>query len=204
MTALFRFMEGFRRYKNVGRKAAKYWKMYGGFSEFVRSPYVHVSLVLTLLCTDVWMNRRWWEMVSSVIPSMLGFTLGGLAIFLSFGDEKFKERIAGAAPNETKEHSPYMGLVNTFMHFVLVQACALLWSLIADALHFDLPWNQVAKITRYFGLVGDFLGFWMFLYGLCLSVAAVIAIFDMTSWYDGYQTKRRLKALSQNQEQNGG
>lgn len=185
-------MRGFSKsYKSIKRKIANYWKIYGGFSEFVRSPYVHISLLLTVISTNTWLNHEWWKTVFSIQPNLIGFTLGGFAIFLSLGDEKFKAVIAGTVQEEENRHSPYMGITSTFLHFIIVQIVALLLALAAEALHFDLPWPLISSIFSPVGMLADFIGYWIFLYGICLSMAAAIAIFDVATWYEGYQTNRR-------------
>lgn len=180
-----------KAYRGVIEVVTRYWDIYGGRAALVRSPYFHLSVALTIITADSWLNGPWWLTVNSVLPNLLGFTLGGFAIFLGFGDEKFKEVIAGKSDKSKTAPSPYLSVSATFLHFVMVQIVALLWSLTAGALHFELPWPNVASVTQKIGIVGDAIGYWLFLYGITLAAAAGIAIFRVAGWYDGYQTKNR-------------
>lgn len=180
-------------YKSVRTIITRYWRVYGGLADLVRSPYFHVSLLLSLLTSHTWLFTPWWDVVISVLPNLLGFTLAGFAIFLSFGDERFRTKIAGTLPENSDAPSPLIVVSSTFMHFVLVQISALLWALVAKALHFELPWPTVAEIMVKIGLVGSFVGYWLFLYGICLAAAAGVAIYRLAGWYDTFQTKQRNK-----------
>lgn len=180
-------------YRGVWKVIDRYWRIYGGFHALLRSPFFHVSAVLLVLTVELWWRGPWWNDVTSVLPNLLGFTLGGFAIFLGFGDEKFKEVIAGVGSENASSHSPYLGVSATFLHFVLVQIVALLWAIAAKGLHFDLPWPSVMPYMRALGVIGDIIGYWLFLYGICLAAAAGIGIFRVAGWYDEYQTRRQAK-----------
>lgn len=182
-------------YKSVATIIIRYWRVYGGLPALVTSPYFHASFVLLLLTSHTWYATPWWETVIAVLPNLLGFTLGGFAVFLSFGDDRFKSALAGSDPLDNS-HSPLITVSTTFMHFVIVQIVALLWALVAKALHFDLSWPEIAKITTVIGLVGDLLGYWLFLYGICLAGASGVAIFRVAGWYDRFQTSNKGKSDS--------
>ena len=183
-------------YLDVTKKIACYWQIYGGSRAFLRSPYLHVSLALSVVTANTWLFHCWWDTVLSVLPNLLGFTLGGFAIFLGFGDDKFKAAIAGNDPDETEDYSPYMSVTSTFLHFVFVQIVALLWALAAKGLHFDLPWTLPAEFFFWIGSVGDFIGYWLFLYGLSLSAAAALAIFGVAGWFEAFHTDKKTNPES--------
>ena len=178
-------------YRSIGKIIVRYWRIYGGHAAIFRSPYFHLSFVLLILTSHTWLDSPWWDVSISVLPNLLGFTLGGFAIFLGFGDDKFKGAIAGNDPLEGNSDSPYMSVSSTFLHFVVIQVVALLWALVAKGLHFEAPWPAVAFFTAKIGLVGDLVGYWLFLYGICLSAASGVAIFRVAGWYDALQTKER-------------
>jgi len=177
-------------YRDVWEVIGRYWAIYGGLAALLRSPYFHLSVVLTAMTADSWLYDRWWTTTISILPNLLGFTLGGFAIFLGFGDEKFKEIIAGNDPGESRHSSPYLSVSATFLHFVVVQVAALLWAIVASALHFDPPDSRVAFVGQLLGILGGALGYWLLLYSICVAVAAGFAIFRVAGWYDSYQTAR--------------
>jgi hypothetical protein len=103
------------------------------------------------------------------MPNLLGFTLGGFAVFLGFDDEKFKTLIAGEDNEAPGVSSPY------------------------KATNFDGegPLSSVGELLAQFRWVGDMVGYSLFLYGICLAGAAAVAIFRVAFWFDRYQTANR-------------
>jgi hypothetical protein len=130
-------MKIFRHYKGVADILKKYWTIYGGLPSLLCSPYVHFSVLITIFTFHYWYNYAWWTQAISVLPNLLGFTLGGFAVFLGFGSDKFKELISGQTASSGS--SPYLSISVTFLHFVLVQLAALLWAIIASTVHFNPP-----------------------------------------------------------------
>jgi len=80
----------------------RYWSAYGGHKSLVKSPYLHVSLLLTLLSWHTWSEPGWWEHPKGALPDLLGFTLGGLAILLGLTEGRvvkalsFREDVSDA------------------------------------------------------------------------------------------------------------
>lgn len=178
-------------YRGVCEVLGRYWAIYGGLGALLCSPYFHLSILLTVVTANSWLNEKWWFTTISVLPNLLGFTLGGFAIFLGFGDEKFKAAIAGGHAGETQSFSPYLSVSATFLHFVIVQVAALLWALVGSALYFDLRDPGLAVVGKVLGMVGGLVGYWLLLYSICVGVAAGVAIFRVAGWYDAFQTRNR-------------
>jgi hypothetical protein len=190
------------RYGSVKSTFRDYWHSYGGLHALVGSPYLHFSLVATIVLFPAWVNRDWWTNVLQVLPSIIGFSIGGYAIWLGFGDEKFKALIAGG--DDKNAVSPYMEVSATFSHFVVVQLAAILAALAGTALNVDgnqyaglrffaeligANWNDIADVLR---IAGGFIGYLLFMYALVTALAAVFAIFRVALWFDEY---RRIAAL---------
>ena len=123
-------------YSGVFAIVCRYWREYGGWKALVFSPYFHAAVGLTLLLAHYWQNEPWWDVALSVLPNIIGFALGGYAIWLGFGDEEFRHKIS-ERPAEGGA-SPYMQVSAAFAHFVIVQILALLGALIAKANSFEL------------------------------------------------------------------
>ncbi len=170
-----------------------YWDAYGGVRAVVASPFFWLSAVLLLVTSRYWYLECWWEQALSVMPNLLGFTLGGFAVFLGFGDEKFKTLIAGEDNEAPGVSSPYMEVCSAFLHFVLIQVVAVIVAIVCKATNFDGegPLSSVGELLAQFRWVGDMLGYWLFLYGICLAAAAAVAIFRVAFWFDRYQTANR-------------
>jgi hypothetical protein len=187
-----------KAYIGAGCLIVRYWRAYGGWRAFAYSPYLHVSLFLTAATWKIWSREEWWESVGAVIPSLLGFSLGGMAIILSFGGERFLQSISGREDGE-KEESPYIAVTAAFAHFVLVQVLSLLVSILclafwrAEGPSSELLFaiNQTARVC-FWGF-----GFWLYLYAICLSAATLFAVFRVATWFDALQTdeKRKQKGL---------
>lgn len=165
---------------------SRYWKSYGGFRSLIVSPYLHLSLLLLVLTSHFWYTEKWWEQPISVLPNLLGFSLGGLAMFLSFGDERFRSILAQT--DDSSNPSPYMELCSTFVHFIVLQVAALLTALIARSLDFYWEWpSEIGKLvfvlTKFFHCGG----YLLFLYSVSSILAATMAVFRTCSWYETHQ-----------------
>jgi hypothetical protein len=185
-------------YRGVFDIYARYWRAYGGFHALARSFYLHVALVITLTCFNEWKNPDWWEQVTSILPNVLGFTLGGFAIFTSFGDEKFRQLLA--EPDEDDDMAPtaYVQLCSSFVHFILVQIIALLFAIIAKSL--DFTWEQSPEIFQevlpWLNGAAGFVGFALFIYSLTSALAATMHVFRIASMYESYQKSKNVTDTS--------
>lgn len=174
-----------RRYRGVADIFRLYWKHYGGAKEVVCSPYLHSAAVLTALLWRLWVEPGWWSIPLSVMPSILGFSLGGYAIWLAIGDERFRTILYGAGPDAG---SPFMAVNASFVHFIVLQFAAILAALIFSA----WPVSDEANVAAYTkALWGG--GFLLFVYALTSALAATMAIFRVASWYERFQTKSRTE-----------
>jgi len=170
----------FHQYSGVAKIFREYWLAYGGLRALLGSPYLHAAGLLLLLTQSLWLHAPWWRQSFFVLPSLLGFTLGGFAIFLGFGDAKFRAVLAEQEPEEAV--NAYVGLCATFVHFILVQAIALIAAILAAAW-----WSEVAVtnggaggVTR--GIHG-MIGYGLFLYAIILTIAAAMHVFRIARIY---------------------
>lgn len=169
----------------------RYWDAYGGFKSLLSSMYFYTSLVLTLLLYPHWTQVGWWDSVISIMPNLLGFTLGGFAMWVAIGDEHFKATISGTKTNEA---SPFMVVNATFAHFIFLQIISILLALINKAYNISLPESHILVVT--FGdklhmatILFYFVSYFFFIYALISALASVIALFRVSSWYDDYQSQ---------------
>jgi hypothetical protein len=161
-----------------------YWRIYGGWRAVLTSLYFVLAIAISAICFYLWSKPGWWDIVLSAVPTMLGFTLAGLAVFLGM-DSKFSSVIAGGGEGEP---SPFLQLIASFVHFVVVQVLALICALVAKATFFyveGLPdwYYLIAGWGRY---IGWFLGFSVFVYAVFSMLAATFTIFRTTRWYDSF------------------
>lgn len=168
------------------------WRITGGWFASFRTADFYLSLIITALCFNFWRTDAWWDQVISVLPNLLGFTLGGFAIFLGFGSESFKTMLA----DNDEMRSPYISVSAAFLVFVAFQVAALLYAFVAKAVHFDMA-VMAAKlkytIPPYIQAIEPFLlgvepfasalGYFLFIYSILFSLRASLRIFRLSRWY---------------------
>lgn len=161
------------------------WRSSGGMKSMLKSFDFYLALMVWLLAAPMWLSPKWQDQVISVLPNLLGFTLGGFAIFLGFGSDDFKRAIARA--DEAK--SPYLSVNAAFMLFVAVQLAALMTAIVASALwsistpDFLAP---LASCIQTASKVGGGFGYFLFCYSLALVLRAAVRIFRLGRWYNAY------------------
>lgn len=190
-----------------------YWTAYGGTGKLLRSPYLHFAALILALTWNTWWAPQcgkdgacsgWWEQNISVLPNLLGFTLGGFAIFIGFGDEKFRGILADPDPKEQKqpvkteqsqkvEPNPlpnlYVGLCASFVHFILVQAIALLFAIVAKSWWFYAPFmDPIRGWLPVMNTIAGAIGYGLFLYALTCVLAATMHVFRIAKMYARFRS----------------
>ena len=61
-----------------------YWKIYGGWGAVGKSPALWVSFLITAVCYPFWKMGTWPDTTLSIVPNLLGFSLGAMAVGSSF------------------------------------------------------------------------------------------------------------------------
>lgn len=112
-------------YKDLISAYQTYWQLYGGWRAVVTSPYVHVAIAITAICSPVWISleggKIWSDTATTILPNLMGFSVAGMAVFLAFA-----QPAALRAITEDGEPRSYFALtITAFFHFILVQAIAL-------------------------------------------------------------------------------
>lgn len=190
-----------KSYQGVFNIVGLYWKIYGGWRALIFSPYFHAALALTLLLSHFWTREPWWDVSLSVLPNIIGFALGGYAIWLGFGDEKFRNLIS--ENDDPSGYSPYLMVSASFAHFIIVQLVALCAALIAKATYFpitDIRW--LCGLLTSVGLPVDFfyetvapffycIGFLLFVYALMTAISATLAVFRVAYWFDKFKNMKK-------------
>lgn len=174
-------------YTGVAKIFRRYWVAYGGLSALLRSIYLHVAGILLLLTFNTWTNPKWWDQSLSILPNLLGFTLGGFAIFIGFGDERFRALLA--EPEEDKNKPTiYVSLCSTFVHFILVQVLALTYAVVANSWWFYTPRLDFARpALGYLNGIAGAVGYGLFLYALTSVVAATMHVLRIATMYEQHQ-----------------
>jgi hypothetical protein len=169
-----------------------YFSVYGSVRALVTSAYLWIAIAITAIAFGAWgkADTDWFDTVISILPNLLGFSIGGFAIFLSIGDEQYRQVICGE--DESGTPSPYMEVAATFMHFVAVQVLALVLATIAKshpvaALHLAGSTLEVLAPLAWLFRAFSYLAF---VYALILCLAAIEAIWRVARTYDKHVSDR--------------
>lgn len=178
----------------------RFWRAYGGVPAIVQSRYLHAALLITPFCWGSWSLPLWWETVIAVLPNLLGFTLGGFAIFVGFGDERFKASLA-APESDPEIPSVYRELCATFVHFIFVQVIALLLAIVTKGMWFNanLP-ERIADLLPVMNAAWGGVCYAIFLYALTSVIAIGLHVFRIATMYETHQ---RFQARKCQERQDG-
>ena len=147
-----------------------YWIAYGGRKELLDSLYLWIAIFLGILIALFGDNNWDWKSdVLTIIPSILGFTLGGYAILVGFGDTNFFNIICGKKGDE--KASLYMRVNSSFLHFIIVQFLSIFYTIIMSAL------NTENFILKTIGII-------LFLYALLTIVSTSFSVLRLANWFD--------------------
>lgn len=174
----------FWQYIGAKNILSRYFSAYGGIRALLFSPYLHIAFIFTIISAHSWIETAWFDMPIGALPSMLGFTLGGLAIWMSVGDESFRLFLSKYDP-ERGYKTPYVRASASFVHFFVIQVIALFFAICAKSLYYVFPYKIqfvgvdiigfITNITPFFHAIG----FFLFLYAILLGLAMALQIFRM-------------------------
>lgn len=175
-----------------------YWRAYGGLPALLKSFYLLAAAILLALTFNTWKApvsvgpdewSAWWDQSISVLPNLLGFTLGGFAIFIGFGDEKFRQLLSEQEAGGRLPDNAYVQLCATFVHFIVVQVLALLAAILGKSWWFYTGWmDPFRELLPALNAVGGALGYGLFLYALTSVLAATMHVFRIATLYAAFQT----------------
>lgn len=105
------------------------------------------------------------ELSISIVPGLLGFSLGAFAIVLAFPTSKMFDIIS----ERGRTDSYYMDLSSKLVHFILVQILALLIAIIAKT---------------YPALLTNMLSFLFLIYSLLTALITAFSLFGVAQIYN--------------------
>lgn len=163
----------------------RYFRAYGGWGAIFRSPLFLLSVALTGLGYSNWIDGDKWSALSqSLIPNLLGFSLGTYAILFSLMTGRLKRALK--AVKNAKEITFLEEINATFFHFIFVQVFALLWAfLYQGTVLFDLMqiakpyWPCAPSAFRFAQALGGAAGYTLLVYSISLIVASALAVYRL-------------------------
>lgn len=115
---------------------------------------------MTVLLKPLWCGGSWSSLALDVLPSLLGFSIGAVAIILAAPGMKTFKLLAEDGDAE----SYFMDLAARLVHFIIVQVLGVATILAAKA---------------YPSTGTNFVGFLLFSYALLSALSASLAIFGI-------------------------
>lgn len=139
-----------------------YWMVYGGWRALLLSPYLWCSGIFAAVCKPIWFDGRaegflWTYWALSLLSGMISFSIGGMAVFLSFSNETFLKLLR----QNGKEQSYLMQVATAFFHFILVQFGGI---------------AAIILVISYQSAFLSGLAFWLFCYAISCGIAAAAAL----------------------------
>jgi len=172
----------------------RYWDAYGRLPALLKSPYLYLAFLVSGSAFSLWTKPGWWDLPLGILPNLIGFTLGGYAVWLSFGDIKFR---AWLCKDRGRGTSIFMKANAAFVHFICVQIFSLIYAVVAKSLplfHLAYLLNKQKDPSALpfwsFYLVpiiikiGSFIGFCLFIYSILCGLAATMAVFRFSTWLE--------------------
>lgn len=167
----------------------RYFREYGAWNSVFSSRYFYAALLISGLGYWYFQQPKWWDLVTSVVPGLVGFAIAGVAIFISLGSDALRSIIAGKEPGSSKP-SPFIAFMAMFTHFIVVQLAALVFALVAK-FFYETSNPPVSSLVQ----VGVHLksGFWwfrglLFCYAVMLCLSLAVEIFRLATMIDDYQS----------------
>jgi hypothetical protein len=117
----------------------------------------------------------------SILPNLLGFTMGGMAIVLAISSSDVFVKLA----EEGDPHSFFMKLIASFLHYITSQALALLYC-------------AVTKDLEY-GVINFFAGA-LLIYCIIVPVSVGVQLLQMARIYNARASMRPRSGMSPFQE----
>lgn len=187
------YKEAKQSWLSVFSMTRTYWRLYGGWAALLSSPYLHVSILVTLLSFNAWTQPEWWSLAIGISPTIIGFSLAGLAVFFGMGEGGFQNIIAYRADDE--ETSPFIDIVVALVHFIVWQLLSLIFAITAKSLNFvwvDAPsWFKAA--LPFITPVGWGIGYVLFVYSILLVLATTFSLLRAARWFEEYVTDKENK-----------
>lgn len=177
-------MKFIKPYLHISSRLALYWSVYGGWRSLVLSPYFHLAIVFTVLSSNWQESLAWADDSLQILPSLLGFSLGGFAIFLAFSDHDFIQLLTDNNGPKTKTHSAYLKICALFVHFILVQVVAIGIAVHAQSFNIEIE-NQWYKVLY------SCIGYFLMSYAIFTTLATTLALFNLAILYNKFKSKQR-------------
>lgn len=167
------------------KRLGQYVRYYGGWRAVLGSPFLWIAVALSLISYGAW-AKDWSDLARSLIPNLLGFSLGSYTILFSIITQKIKRSLKAV---RNSNNVAYLYEMNaTFFHFVMVQVICLLFTFVfrSDVLYkmllvAGIPKTDLINWFEVIILLGGFFGTTLLCYSICLTIAAAMVVYRLAT-----------------------
>jgi phosphate starvation-inducible membrane PsiE len=142
-----------------------YWSSYGGKRAFFQSPVLWIAAIIAVMLLPLWRSGQWADLAISILPNLLGLSIGAMAILLAFPTTRMFRILA----EDGRKDSFYLDLASRLTHFIIVQAIALILGLFGKSYHF-YPLS--------------FIGCWALVYAVLTAAVIALELFGVAQIYN--------------------
>jgi hypothetical protein len=118
----------------LARNLKEYWIVYGGWRAFWASPVLWTAFLVNAILYPLWIRGTWADAAISILPNVLGLSIGAMAIILAFPTT----RIFSIMTEDGRTDSFYLDLSSRLTHFIVIQVVALIFALMGKAYEFTI------------------------------------------------------------------
>jgi len=178
----------------------KYWDSYGGWKAIFASPFIWLSLVITLFSYTFWSGDKWIDTPLSILPNLLGFNLASYSIWLAFGNQKLNRILSKV--KDGNSYSKYMEINTSFIHFILVQIICLILSISIKTINLSNYLNlaNCNCLSEAVVALNGFI-FFLFFYSIFCMFAAILGFVGIASGLDAIYRQEYLTSKDQHKKQ---
>ncbi len=177
------------QFRGLKKNIARYFSDYGGWRVMLSSPFFLISLFISLASYKNWIEPKWVDQSLSLIPSLLGFSLGTYAILFSLLNNRLKNALRAL---KNPKGTPFLNEINaTFLHFIFIQNVCLAWAFLFDGTWlidaFNLvKHNNIDLLYVFYPMkyIGSFMGHLLLVYSFSLVLASALTVYRIAGLFD--------------------
>jgi hypothetical protein len=154
-----------KQWSSLRSDAKEYWDIYGGGRAFLGSPVLWGAFGLNLFAFPLWWHERWSDAAISILPNLLGLSIGAMAVILAFPTTRMFRFLA----EDGRRDSFYLEIASRLTHFIIIQVVAIIFALLGRAYQF-LPISA--------------LGCWILIYAILSAAAIAFSLFGVARIYN--------------------
>lgn len=171
------------QYGGLWRAVKVYWNDYGGWRDLFQSPMFHMSVLIATLASLGMISIEWRVLTTSMMPTILGFSLAAYAITFALMGSKLHIALSDAVDGTGR---PLSRSVNaTLFHNVFIQASCLSFAVITKGTLISLVLVQLlgrkgaVSFIEMEHRIGEWLGLFLLVYAITLLFSSAIAMFRL-------------------------